>query len=55
MFDSENGAGILMSSDESIPDIRRRKAGADTLMLMQATGLTKEELEEIRNNMLTTK
>ena len=31
------------------------KAGADTLMIMQATGLTKEEIEEIRNNMLTTK
>ena len=31
------------------------KAGADTLMLMEATGLTREELEEIKNNMLTTK
>ena len=31
------------------------KAGADTLMIMQATGLTKEKIEEIRNNMLTTK
>lgn len=31
------------------------KAGADTLMIMQATGLTKEEIEKIRNNMLTTK
>ena len=31
------------------------KAGTDTLTLMQATGLTKEEIEEIRNNMLTTK
>ena len=31
------------------------KAGADTLMIMQATGLTKEEIEEIRNSMLTTK
>ena len=31
------------------------KAGADTLMIMQATGLTKEEIEEIKNNMLTTK
>ena len=31
------------------------KAGADTLMLMEATGLTREELEEIKNNMLMTK
>ncbi|MDO4469371.1 MAG: hypothetical protein Q4C84_05945 [Bacillota bacterium] len=31
------------------------KAGTDTLTLMQATGLTKEELEEIKNNMLATK
>lgn len=31
------------------------KAGADTLMIMQATGLTKEEIEEIKKNMLTTK
>lgn len=31
------------------------KAGADTLMIMQATGLTKEEIEKIRNNMLITK
>ena len=31
------------------------KAGADTLMIMQATGLTEEKIEEIRNNMLTTK
>ena len=30
-------------------------AGADTLMIMQATGLTKEEIEEIKKNMLTTK
>lgn len=31
------------------------KAGTDTLTLMQATGLTKEELEEIKNNMLINK
>lgn len=31
------------------------KADADTLMIMQATGLTKEEIEEIKKNMLTTK
>ena len=31
------------------------KAGVDTLMIMKGTGLTKEEIEEIRNNMLTTK
>ena len=31
------------------------KAGADSLMIMQATGLTKEEIEEIKKNMLTTK
>lgn len=31
------------------------KAGTDTLTLMEATGLTREELEEIKNNMLTTK
>lgn len=31
------------------------KAGVDTLMIMQATGLTKEEIEEIKKNMLTTK
>jgi len=31
------------------------KAGADTLMIMQATGLTKEEIEEIKKNMMITK
>lgn len=31
------------------------KAGSDTLMIMQATGLTKEEIEKIRNDMLITK
>lgn len=31
------------------------KADADTLMIMQGTGLTREQIEEIRNNMLTTK
>ncbi len=31
------------------------KAGTDTLTLMEATGLTREELEEIKNNMLMTK
>ena len=31
------------------------KAGADILMVMKGTGLTKEEIEEIRNSMLTTK
>ena len=31
------------------------KAGADTLMIMQATGLTKEEIEEIKKNMMRTK
>ena len=31
------------------------KAGVDTLMIMKGTGLTKEEVEEIRNSMLTTK
>ena len=31
------------------------KAGVDTLMIMKGTGLTKEKIEEIRNNMLTTK
>ena len=31
------------------------KAGADILMIMKGTGLTKEEIEEIKNNMLTTK
>ena len=31
------------------------KAGADTLMIMKGTGLTREQIEEIRNNMLTTK
>lgn len=31
------------------------KADADTRMIMQATGLTKEEIEEIKKNMLTTK
>ncbi len=30
-------------------------AGADTLMIMQATGLTKEEIEEIKKNMMITK
>ena len=31
------------------------KAGADTLMIMQATGLTKEEIEEIKKNMMVAK
>ena len=31
------------------------KAGADILMVMKGTGLTKEEIEEIKKNMLTTK
>ena len=31
------------------------KAGADTLMIMKGTGLTREQIEEIRNNMLTKK
>ena len=31
------------------------KVGVDTLMIMKGTGLTKEKVEEIRNNMLTTK
>ena len=29
--------------------------GIDTVVIMRATGFTKEEIEEIRNNMLTTK
>ena len=32
-----------------------KKAGTDTLTLMQATGLTKEEIEEIKKNMMITK
>lgn len=94
MFDSENGAGILVSSDKFIDrdyakavrkylsmtkvfqileeekqeavTIARKderaqiaenliKAGADTLMIMKGTGLTKEEIEEIKNDMLMTK
>lgn len=31
------------------------KEGADDLMIMKGTGLTKEELEKIKNNMLTIK
>ena len=31
------------------------KAGTDTSTLMQATGLTKEEIEEIKKNMMITK
>ena len=31
------------------------KAGVDTLMIMKGTGLIKEEIEVIRNSMLTTK
>ena len=31
------------------------KAGVDTLMIMKGTGLTKEKVEEIKKNMLTTK
>ena len=31
------------------------KAGTDTLTLMQATGLTKEEIEEIKKNMMVAK
>ncbi len=31
------------------------KAGADTLMIMKGTGLTREQIEKIRNNMLTKK
>lgn len=28
------------------------KAGADTLMIMKGTGLTREKIEEIRNNLI---
>ena len=31
------------------------KEGVDDLMIMKGTGLTKEGIEEIKNNMLTTK
>ncbi|MDO4469381.1 MAG: hypothetical protein Q4C84_05995 [Bacillota bacterium] len=31
------------------------KAGADTLMIMKGTGLTREQIEELRNNILITK
>lgn len=31
------------------------KADADTLMIMKGTGLTREQIEEIHNNMLITK
>ena len=31
------------------------KDGLDTIIIMRATGLTKEEIEEIKNNMLMTK
>ena len=31
------------------------KAGVDTLMIMKGTGLTKEEIEEIKKNMMITK
>lgn len=31
------------------------KEGVDDLMIMKGTGLTKEKLEEIKNNMLITK
>lgn len=31
------------------------KAGADTLMIMKGTGLTREQVEEIKNNILITK
>ena len=31
------------------------KAGADTLMIMKGTGLTREQIEEIRNKMLMPK
>nr|WP_317378394.1 hypothetical protein [uncultured Faecalimonas sp.] len=31
------------------------KDGLDTIIIMRATGLTKEEIEEIKNNILTTK
>lgn len=31
------------------------KAGADTFMIMKGTGLTREQIEEIRNNILTPK
>ena len=30
------------------------KAGADMLMIMKGTGLTREQIEEIKNNALTT-
>ena len=29
--------------------------GIDTVVIMRATGFSKEQIEEIRNNMLTTK
>ena len=31
------------------------KAGADILMIMKGTGLTKEEIEEIKKNMMVAK
>ena len=31
------------------------KAGADILMVMKGTGLTKEEIEEIKKNMMVAK
>ena len=31
------------------------RAGADTLMIMKGTGLTREQVEEIKNNILITK
>lgn len=31
------------------------KAGADDLMIMKGTGMTREQIEELRNNMLITK
>lgn len=94
MFDSENGAGILMSSDKFIDRdyakaVRRYlsmtkvfqileeekqeainlaeqkrtieiaenllKDGFDTAVIVRATGLSEEKIEEIRNNMLISK
>ena len=31
------------------------KDGLDTIVIMRATGFSREQIEEIRNNMLTTK
>lgn len=43
--------------DTNVEEIAKSllRDGIDTVVIMRATGFSKEQIEEIRNNMLTTK